>query len=138
MSILNWQGNSSSNYASFFISMTRNFPANFKLIYFVLCLKGPHQSPNFETFKCPGENLPNSSCHFWKHKSDFLQILHWYLAPSNITTLYLFTSNILYFGQKQPIKVQLFGTFECSSQYSSNSLGQFWNSQFLVKFFTIL
>ena len=22
------------------------------------------------------ENLPNSSCHFWKHKSVFLQILH--------------------------------------------------------------
>ena len=32
---------------------------NFKLIYFLLWTKGSHSSPNFETFKCSGENVPN-------------------------------------------------------------------------------
>ena len=39
-------------------------PVNFKLIHFLLWLKESHQSPNLETFKCFGENFPNSSCHF--------------------------------------------------------------------------
>ena len=29
------------------------------------------------------EKLPNSSCHFWKHKSVFLQILHHSSVPPN-------------------------------------------------------
>ena len=49
--------------------MTHNSSANFKLIHFLLWIKVSHQIPNFEVFECPGENLPNSSCHFWKHKS---------------------------------------------------------------------
>ena len=51
-------------FASFFIVMTHNSPVNFKLINFLLWIKGSHQSLNFETFECSGENLPNSSCHF--------------------------------------------------------------------------
>ena len=31
---------------------------------------------------------------------------------SNITPLYFFSSNITYFGQKDPIKVQLLETYE--------------------------
>ena len=53
------------------------------------------------------ENLPNSSCHFWKHKSVFLQILHHYSVLSNITPLYFFSPNIIYLDQKEPIKVQI-------------------------------
>ena len=60
--------------------------------------------------------MPNSSCHFWKHKSVFLQILHQSSVPSNITPLYFFSSNIIYFGQKQLIKVQIFEIFECSDE----------------------
>ena len=45
-SILNWQVNSSSNFASFFIVMTHNSPVN-KLMHFLLRIKGSHQSPNF-------------------------------------------------------------------------------------------
>ena len=56
--------------------MTHNCSANFKLIHFLLWTKESHQSPNFDIFKCSGENLPNSSCHFSNHKSVFLQILH--------------------------------------------------------------
>ena len=37
-----------------------NSSVDFKLILFLLWIKGSHQSPNFETFKCFGENLPYS------------------------------------------------------------------------------
>ena len=52
-----------------------NISVNFKLILFLLWIKGSHQSPNSETFECSGENLPNSSCHFPNQKLVFLQIL---------------------------------------------------------------
>ena len=45
-----------------------NSPVNFKLIHFLLWVKGPHQSPNFLTFEHAGENLLNFSCHFPNHK----------------------------------------------------------------------
>ena len=75
------------------------------------------------------ENFPNSSCYFWKHKLVLLQILHQSSVLSNIASLYFFSSNIMYFGQKEPIKVQLFETFGCSDQNSSNSSSQFWNNK---------
>ena len=68
MSILKWQVNSSSNFASFFNVMTHNFSVDFKLTFFLLWIKGSHQYANFETFNCSGENLPYSSCHFPNHK----------------------------------------------------------------------
>ena len=80
-------------------------------------------------FEPVNENLPKSSCHFWKQKSVFLQILYQSSVPSNITTLYFFSSNIIYFDQKQPIKVQSFENFNCSGQNSTNSSCQFWNNK---------
>ena len=62
------------------------------------------------------ETLPNSLCHFRKYKSVFIQILHQYSVTSNITPLYFFSSNIIYFGQKKPIKGQTFEIFEYSGQ----------------------
>ena len=76
--------------------------------------------------------MPNSSCHFEKHKSVFLQILHQSSVPSNITLLYIFSSNIIYFGQKGPIKVQFFETFKCSGQNLSNFAANFWNNKFIL------
>ena len=70
---------------------------------------------------CSGKNLLNSPCHFQKYKSVFLQTLHQYSVPSNITHLYFLNSNIIYFGQKQPIKVQIFEIFKWSGQNPSNS-----------------
>ena len=64
MSVLKWQVSSSSNFALLFIVMTHNSSVNFKGTAFLLWTKGSHQSPNFDTFECSGENLPNSSCHF--------------------------------------------------------------------------
>ena len=76
VSILKPQVTSSSNLASFFIVMIHNSSVNFKLMHFLLWIKGSHQSPNFETFKGSGKNLPHSSSHFPNHKSVFLQILY--------------------------------------------------------------
>ena len=108
MSIFKWQINSSSNFASFFVVTRHNSFANFKLIHFLLWTKESNQSPNFDTFKCSGENLPNFSCHFPNHKSVFLQILHHSSVSWKITPLYCFSSNIIYFGHKEPIKMQIF------------------------------
>ena len=49
-------------------------------------------------------NLSNSSCHFSKHKSVFLQSS----VPSNITFLYFFSSNIIYSGQRSQLKSKFF------------------------------
>ena len=72
------------------------------------------------------ENLPNSSCQFWKLKTTLLQVLYQSLELSNITPLYFFSSSITYFGQNVPIKMQIFETFECSGQNSSNFSWQYW------------
>ena len=125
MSILKRQVNFSSLFVSFFVAMTHNSSVNFKPIHFLFWAKGSHQSPNFDTFECSGENLPNSSCHFLNHKSVFLQILHHSSLSRKITLLYLFSSNNIYFAQKERIKVKMFETFMCSGQNSSNSPYQF-------------
>ena len=39
----------------------------------------------------------------------------------------LFSSNNTYFAQKEPIKVNMFETFECSGQILLNFLCQIWN-----------
>ena len=114
--------NSSSSFALFFIVMAHNSSANFKVIPFLLWTKGSHQSSNFDTFKCSGGNVPNSSCHFPSNKSVFLQILHHSPMSWKITPLYFFSSNNIYFAQKEPIKVKIFETFKCPGQNLSNSL----------------
>ena len=75
------------------IVMTHNSSINFKLINFLLGTYGSHQSPNFDTFECSGENLLNSSCHFSNHKTVVLQILHYFPMSWKITPLYFFSSN---------------------------------------------
>ena len=104
MSILNWQVSSFSNFPSFLNGLIYNYPVNFKFTHFLLWIKVSHQSPKIEAFECPGENFPNSSCYIWKGKSVFLQILHQFSVPSNITPPFFFRSNI-YFGQKHSTKV---------------------------------
>ena len=46
------------------------------------------------------QNL-QKSCHFWKRKSFFLQILHQSSVLWKITHLWFFISNIIYFGRKR-------------------------------------
>ena len=71
------------------------------------------------------QNLPNSPWHFWKYKLVFLHILHQYSVPSNITAMCFLSSNLIYFGQRQPIKVQISEIFDCTGQNLSNSSCQF-------------
>ena len=99
--------NFSWNFASFFIVMTHNSFVNLKLIHFLLG-KGSYRSPNFDTFKCSGENLPNFSYLFSNHWSVFLQNLHNSSVSWKITPLYFCSSNNIYFGHKEPIKTQIF------------------------------
>ena len=44
-------------------------------------------------------------------------------------SLYFFSSKNIYSAQEKPIKVKIFGTFECSGQNLSNSLCLFWNGK---------
>ena len=83
----------------------------------------------FETFECSGQNLSNSWCQSWNEKSIPLQILYPSSVLWKITPLYFFSSNNIYFAQKEPIKMKIFETFECSGQILSNSLCQFWNDK---------
>ena len=129
MPILKWQVSSSSIFVSFFIVMTHNSSINFKVINFLLWAKVSYQSSNFDTFECSGENLSNCSCNFASNKSVFLQILHHYSMLWEITPLYFFSSNNIYFAEKEPIQVKIFETFECSGQNLSHSLRQFWNDK---------
>ena len=125
MPILNLQVNSFSNFASFYIVMTQ-LPCKFQAHTFSTLDKRTQQKSQLLDFQtCSGENLLTSSCRFWKDHSVFLQILHQYSVLSNTTPLYFFSSNITYFGQKQPINVQIFEIFKCVGQNSSNSTYQF-------------
>ena len=83
----------------------------------------------FDTFECSGQNLSNCLCQFWNDKSIPLQILYPSSVSWKITPLYFFSSNNIYFAQKEPIKVKIFETFECSGQNLSNCLCQFWNDK---------
>ena len=115
--------------------------------------KGQSNCKLFETFECSNQNSPNS-CHFWNNKSEFpLNLFYQSLVPSNIIPLYFLSLNLFYqslvpsniiplyflslgiicFGQKHPMKVQIFEIFECSDQNLLNSSSQFWTSQFLFK-----
>ena len=76
----------------------------------------------FETYECSGENFSNFLCQFWNDKSILLQILYPSYVSWNITPLYFFSSNNIYFAHKELIKVKVFGTFEGSGQNLPNSL----------------
>ena len=108
MSILNCQVNLFSNSASFFIVITHNSPVNFKLIYFLLWIKVPHKSPNFETFKCSGENLLNSSCYLPNHISVFLQILHHSLVSWNKLLCIILVQTLYTLLKSSPLKCKDF------------------------------
>ena len=74
------------------------------------------------------KNLPNFSYHFWKHESVFLHILHQFSVPSNLTHLYFFSSNVTYFDQKEPIKVQIWDFWVFGLKFIKFSC-QFWNDK---------
>ena len=58
----------------------------------------------------------------------FYITLHVMKVSWKITPLYFFRSNNKYFPQKEPMKMQIFETFECSGQNLPNSC-HFWNNR---------
>ena len=107
MSILKQQVNFSLYFSSFFSVITHNSSVTFYLMHFLLWKKVSHEGTNFDTFKCFDENFSNSSCHFPNHKWVSPQILHNSSESCNRTPLYFFRSNVIYFAQKEPIKVEI-------------------------------
>ena len=83
----------------------------------------------FETFECSGQILSNSLCQFWNNKLIPLQILYPSSVSWKITPLYFFSSNNIYFAQKEHIKMKFFEPFKCSDQNLSNSSCQLWNDK---------
>ena len=76
-----------------------------------------------------GQILSNFLYQFWNDKLIPLQILYPSSVSWNITPMYFFSSNNVYFAQKEPMKMKTFETFECTGQISSNFLCQFWNGK---------
>ena len=93
--------------------------------------KEPIRVKIFETFERSGQNLSNSLHQFWNNKLIPLQVLYPASVLWKITHLYFFSSNNIYFAHKEPIKVKIFETFECSSQNLINSLCQFINDKLI-------
>ena len=72
----------------------------------------------------------NAACHFWKHKSFFFSNFASILSSiKNNSSILFFSSNIIYFAQKQLSNVQICETFECSGQNLSNFSNQFWTGK---------
>ena len=96
------------NFASIFSTIRHNSSVLFLAQHYILSSKEPIKEQFFQIFECSSQNSLNSSCQFWNNKSILLQILHysslsWHTTPRQILRSYLF-----YFGQKDPIKVELF------------------------------
>ena len=79
---------------------------NVFIILFLLMRVG-NVLANFGDFWVPGSKLSSNSCYFWSNKSVFLQILHQSSVSWEITPLYFFSWNFIYFRQKESIKVQI-------------------------------
>ena len=79
MSILKRQVNSSSNFLSFFIFMTNNFPVNFKLIHFLTLDKRIPSKYRFRDFQVLWWKFPKFLMSFLKVQISF---------PSNFASLF--------------------------------------------------
>ena len=70
----------------------------------MLLTKRAHQNIIFRIFECSNKSSHNSSCHFWNYKVRVIQILHHCSVSWKRTPLYFCSSNLVYFGQKEPIE----------------------------------
>ena len=66
----------------------------------------------FETFKCSGQNLSNSSCQLWHDKSVPLEILCGSSLSPQIIPLRILSSYFFKFGLKDPIKIPILSGLE--------------------------
>ena len=103
---------------SFFLQILHQSSESWKIthVYFFssniiyLAQKKQNKVQAFDIFKCSSQNSPNFY-HFWNNKSVVLQTGHHSSVLSDITPLYFFTWNFIFFQQKEPIKVQIWRIF---------------------------
>ena len=62
---------------------------------------------------------------FQTNSQFFFKVLHHSLVSWKVPLLYYFSSNIIYLGQKEPMKVQVVESFEYSGRNLSNSFCKF-------------
>ena len=133
MSILKRQVNSSSKFVLFFIVVKHI------IIHFKIWIKRSHQSPNFETLKCSGKNLVNSSCDFPNHKS----VIFKFFIPLQCHEKWLFgtflAQKLYTLFRRSPLKCKLFKFLSACVTIRQISYVNFENaSQFLFKVCIIL
>ena len=121
MSILKRQVDPSPNFVSLFRFTKKNSLALFNSNNIYFAQKEPIKVKLFETFECSGQNLFNSDMSILKRQVDSSPNFVSLFRFTKENSLALFSSNNIYFAQKEPIKGKLFETFECSGQNLSNS-----------------
>ena len=104
------------NLALPFSVMTHNSSGILLLKHYMFWTKRTHQSTIFQffknsTFECSNQSSANSSCHFWNHKVRIYSNFASLLRIMKVTPLYPFSSNLIYVGKKEPIRVK-FSDFE--------------------------
>ena len=72
-----------------------------------------------QTFGCSNKSSPNSSCHFQNHKASVYPNFAAMFSVMKDNSSGFFNSNLIYFGQKQPIEVN-FWTFKWLGENSPN------------------
>ena len=105
VSILKQQVNSSSNFASFFIVTAHNSSVNFKLIHFLLWVKGSYQSQIFRLLSALLKFAKFLMSFFKPHvtfSSNFSSLLNVLKDNSSV----FFSSKVMYFAQKEQMKVE--------------------------------
>ena len=112
------------------------------LSFFLFYLVLPFYFLKWNHYFSACEDLSNFSCHFWKHKSVFLQILQQSSVPYKLTRLYLFSSNIIYFVQKEPLKCIFLRLLSCAwvkiCQIPHDNFETTKSSSNFASFFTVL
>ena len=106
--------NSSCHFWNHKIRVYSNFAPLFSVCIFVAqtlytLLQKESIEKKCSDFWVVGWKFTNSSCHIWNHNSMFLQSLRHSSVLWEITLLYCFSWSFIWFGQKEPIKVQNFG-----------------------------
>ena len=122
MSILKRQVDSSPSSVSFF-----SFMKDYSSVLFIsnniyFAQKETIKMKMFETFKCLGQfhQIPYANFETTsRFLSKFCISLQFHERLFHCT---FFSSNNTYFAQKEPIKVEIFETFECSGEILLNSL----------------
>ena len=98
------------NHMSVFLQIFHYFSVSWRQTLNTLHNRNQSKCKLLRLFECSHQNSP-ISCHFRNNKSVFLQILHYSSGSGDITPMYFFNWNFIYFQQKESIKVQIWWNF---------------------------